>query len=84
MDSENYKIIAALALGTVGGLMLGNYLWGSPGKQRSLSNNLATLTKVIEQIENTHSDDSGELRERIKNILTTIESSYGDAEESSE
>ena len=85
MENENYKILAALAFGAMGGLLLGNYIWGSPqGKNRSLSNHLDTLSKVVEQIENINTDESEKLKERIENILTTIESSYGDSEESNQ
>ena len=85
MDNENYKILAALAFGAMGGILLGNYIWGSSpeGKNRSLSNHLATLSKVVEQIEHINTEESGKLKERIENILTTIESSYGDSEGSS-
>lgn len=86
MESENYKILVALAFGAMGGLLLGNYIWGSSpqGKNRSLSNHLATLSKVVEQIENINTDESEKLKERIENILTTIESSYGEAEGSNQ
>ena len=84
MENENYKILAALAFGAMGGLMLGNYIWGSGGNERSLSKHLATLTQVIEQIENINTEESEELKERIEKILTTIESGYGDAEESNQ
>lgn len=84
MDSENYKILSALAFGAIGGLMLGNYIWGSRGKQQSLSKHLTTLTQVIEQIENINTEESEKLKERIEKILTLIESSYGDAEESNQ
>ena len=85
MENENYKILAALAFGAMGGILLGNYIWGSSsqGKNRSLSNHLATLSKVVEQIENINTEESEKLKERIENILTTIESSYGDSEGSS-
>lgn len=85
MENENYKILAALAFGAMGGLMLGNYIWGSGrGKSRSLSYHLAALTKVVEQIEEINTEESQELRERIEHILTTIESSYGDPEGSNQ
>ena len=86
MENENYKILAALAFGAMGGILLGNYIWGSSsqGKNRSLSNHLATLSKVVEQIENINTEESEKLKERIENILTTIESSYGDSEGSSQ
>ncbi len=85
MENENYKILAALAFGAMGGLLLGNYIWGSAqGKNRSLSNHLTTLSKVVEQIENINTEESEKLKERIENILTTIESSYGDPEGSNQ
>lgn len=85
MENENYKILAALAFGAMGGLLLGNYIWGSAqGKNKSLSNHLATLSKVVEQIEEINTEESEKLKERIERILTTIESSYGDPEGSDE
>jgi len=85
MENENYKILAALAFGAMGGLLLGNYIWGSAqGKSKSLSNHLATLSKVVEQIEHINTEESEKLKERIENILTTIESSYGDSEGSNQ
>lgn len=85
MENENYKLLAALAFGAMGGLLLGNYIWGSgQGKNKSLSNHLATLSRVVEQIENINTEESEKLKERIENILNTIESSYGDSEGSSQ
>ena len=85
MENEKYKILAALAFGAMGGLLLGNYIWGSGhGKNRSLSYHLAALTKVVEQIEEINTEESEKLKERIEHILTTIESSYGDPEGSSQ
>jgi hypothetical protein len=81
MENENFKVLAALAFGAMGGLLLGNYIWGSAqGKNKSLSNHLAILSRVVEQIENIRTEESEKLKERIENILTTIESSYGDPE----
>jgi hypothetical protein len=83
MESENVKILAALAFGALGGLMLGNIIWGSSGAKRNLSVHLATLSKVIEQLEDLDTYESEQLKEKIKNIVTTIESSYGDVEKPS-
>ena len=40
------------------------------------------LSLLFEQIENINTEESEKLKERIENILTTIESGYGDSEES--
>ena len=83
MEPENYnhKIIAATALGALGGLLLASYLWRAREKEKPLSKHLALLSKVLENIEDMTSEESEGLRERIENILTTIESAYGNPEE---
>ena len=82
MESDNYKLIAALAFGAMGGLILGRILWGSPGREQSLSKHLATLSKVMEQLEELNTFESEHLKEKIENIISTFESSYGNAKES--
>ncbi|NQT77960.1 MAG: hypothetical protein HQ565_09620 [Bacteroidetes bacterium] len=77
LEKENYKIIAAVAIGAIGGLLLGKYVWGKDGSDRPLSKHLATLSKVLEQIEGIETKEAEDLKERIHNILTTIESNYG-------
>ena len=77
MENDNYKIIAAVAFGAIGGMVLSHYLWGGAGRSKALSQHLATLSKVIEQIEKIDPDESEKLKERIENILKTLESTYG-------
>jgi len=77
MENENYKLLAALAFGAIGGVVLGHYLWGGEGRNKSLSQHLAALSKVIEQIEKIDPEESEELKERINKILHTLESTYG-------
>jgi hypothetical protein len=84
MEKENYKFIAALAIGAMGGMVLGHYLWGAEGKKRALSDHLATLSKLVEQIEKIDPEESEKLKERIDNILRTIESNYGHSEGSNQ
>jgi hypothetical protein len=77
LEKENYKIIAAVAIGAIGGLLLGNYIWGKDNSGKPLSKHLATLSEVLEQIEGIDTKEAKDLKERIHNILTTIESNYG-------
>ena len=77
IEKENYKIIAAAATGAIGGLILGHYLWGTQNSDRNLSKHLATLSKVLEEIEGINTEEAENLKERIQNILHTIESNYG-------
>jgi uncharacterized protein YicC (UPF0701 family) len=75
-DHFNYKIIAAAALGALGGLLLARYLSRGEGQEKSLSHHLATLSKILEQIEDLKSEEVESFKERIENLLTTIESTY--------
>ncbi len=84
MEKENYKLIAALAVGAMGGMVLGHYLWGGDGKRKALSEHLSTLSKLVEQIEKVDPEESDQLKERIENILKTIESTYGHSEGSNQ
>ena len=81
VENENYLILAGVAIGAIGGLLLGNYIWGSKEGERSLSKHVATLGNILEQIENLNSEESETLKERIENILKTIESTYGVSED---
>jgi len=76
-DKDNFRIIAAVAIGAIGGLLLGNYLWGKEGSEKLLSKHLATLSDVLEQIEGIDTKEAEDLKERIHNIIKTIESNYG-------
>ncbi len=81
IEKDNYKIIAAVAIGALGGLILGNYIWGTPDNDKTISKHLATLSKVLEEIEGINTEESENLKERIQNILETIESNYGNNKE---
>jgi hypothetical protein len=81
VENESYLIIAGVVAGAIGGLLLGNYIWGSKEGDRSLSKHVSTLSNILEQIENLNSEESETLKERIENILKTIETSYGIPEE---
>lgn len=78
---DNYKIIVATAIAAIGGLLLGRYIWGVHAAERTLSTHLATLSRVLEQIENIDTEEAGNLKARIENILKTLETSHGNIEE---
>ena len=81
VDNDKYKLIAALAIGATGGLFLGNYICKKHDINLSLSKHLSLLSKVVEQIEDIEVDDITDVKERVQNILNTIESTYGNAKE---
>ena len=74
--NSNIMLIGAVALGAIGGLLLGSYLWGPKSENNALSNHLATLGKVLKEIEGIDSEEANDLKERIHNILNTIETNY--------
>jgi hypothetical protein len=76
-DKENFRLLAAVAIGAIGGLLLGNYIWGKDGAHRPISKHLSTLSEILEQIEGIDTEEAEDLKERIHHILNTIESSYG-------
>lgn len=81
MEKENYKIIAGIAIGAIGGLLLGKYLWGQDDSETPISKHLKTLSEVLEQIEGLDTEDAKDLKERIHIVLNSIESTYGLAKE---
>lgn len=81
IEKDNYKYIAALAMGAIAGLVLGNYIWGKENSKVTLSKHVKTLGTVLEEIEGVNTDDAKDLKSRINNILTSIESSYGKPKE---
>ena len=77
LEKENYKIVAAVAIGAIAGLVLGKYVWEKDSIRKPLSKHLSTLSEVLEQLEGMDTEDAKDLKERIHNILNSIESTYG-------
>ena len=75
-DQVNIKLIGAVALGAIGGILLGRYIWGTETPKVALSDHLSTLSDILQQIEGIKTVEAEDLKERIHNILNTIESSY--------
>lgn len=81
-DQSNLKVIAAAAVGALGGLFLAAYFCKGRQDNSPLSKHVAALSKLIEQIEHINDDLEAEsLKQRIESLLTTIEKSYGKPEE---
>ena len=73
-------VASALALGALGGLLLGSYLWrNNNSEQKSLSSHLGTISKVVEEIERFDLDEADLLKERIEHLIKTIKESYGES-----
>ena len=75
-DNINIKLIGAVALGAIGGLLLGSYIWGSKSDSNTISNHLSTLSKILKEIEGIDTEEAEDLMTRVDNILNTIESNY--------
>lgn len=80
-EHSNYKLIAATALGALGGLLLAGYLCRAKQMDSPLSKHVAALSKVLEQIEGVDDVDVENLKERIERLLISIEKNYGNPEE---
>ncbi len=81
LDNPNYKIIAATALGALGGMLLAGYLINAKHHDTPISKHVAALSKLIEQFEGIDVEDTKDLKKRIERLLTTIERTYGKPEE---
>ena len=79
-DNDRIKLIVAVAAGAIGGLLLGSYIWGDRTDKSALSNHLSTLSNILKDIEEMKTGDAEDLKERINNILNSIESDYVKAE----
>ena len=75
-DQINMKLIGAVALGAIGGILLGRYLWSEDSGKQTLSTHLSTLSDVLKQIEGIETEEADTLKMRINNILDTIETRY--------
>jgi|GEM_PF-2226256 len=77
LDKDNYTVLAAGAIGLIGGLLLSEYFRANDPSHKPLSKHLAALSEILEQIEGIDTKEAKDLKERIHNILSTIESNYG-------
>ena len=73
MDNQNTKLMVAAALGTVGGLLLGLYLWGPEEKKGKLSKHLSTLSSIVKELEEVKSEETKDLVDKISKLIKSVE-----------
>ncbi len=73
MENQNTKLMVAAALGTVGGLLLGLYLWGPEEKKGQLSRHLSTLSSVVKELEEVKSEETKDLVDKISKLIKSVE-----------
>lgn len=73
MENQNTKLMVAAALGTVGGLLLGLYLWGPEEKKGKLSKHLSTLSSVVKELEEVKSEETKDLVDKISKLIKSVE-----------
>lgn len=78
---ENYKLIALVTIGAIGGLLLGKYIWDDPSNKRTLSNHLSVLSNVLKQFESIDTDEANDIKNKIQNILEIVKQNYGQIKE---
>lgn len=80
-NDDNYKLMAALAIGAVGGLFLGNYICKKHDIDLSVSKHLKLLSNVAEQVEDIDTENITNVKDKIQSILNSIETTYGNTKE---
>ena len=73
MDNQNAKLMVAAALGSVGGLLLGLYLWGPEEKKGKLSKHLSTLSSIVKELEEVKSEETKDLVDKISKLIKSVE-----------
>ena len=75
-EKDNFKILVTIAIASIGGLLLGRYLWGTKQGEDVLSKQKDTLKNVLKKIDNLEDEDAINLKNKIQSILKSIESAY--------
>jgi len=70
--SNEQKLITSLAIGTIGGFFIGNYIRNKIKLQTPLSKQLTILSDVIKQLEDINTNDISSIKEKINNIIDSI------------
>lgn len=73
MENQSAKLMIAAALGTIGGLLLGLYLWGPEEKKGKLSGHLSTLSNIAKELEDFDTDEARNMKDKITKLIKSIE-----------
>ena len=80
MDKENTKLMVAAALGAVGGLLLGLYLWGPEEKKGKLSKHLFGLSSIIKELEEVDTKEAKNIKDKISKLIKSVEKGMENAD----
>ena len=73
MKQENVRLLVAAALGATSGLLLGMYLFSEEEKKGKLSSHLESLSSLVKELEELKTDEAKELKDKVKNILNSVQ-----------
>jgi len=73
MKQENVRLLVAAALGATSGLLLGMYLFSEEEKKGKLSSHLESLSSLAKELEELKTDEAKELKDKVKNILNSVQ-----------
>ena len=73
MKQENVRLLVAAALGATSGLLLGMYLFSEEEKTGKLSSHLESLSDLAKELEGLKTDEAKELKDKVKNILNSVQ-----------
>ncbi len=73
MKQENVRILVAAALGSTAGLLLGMYLFSEEEKKGKLSNHLECLSYLVKELEDLKTEEAKDLKDKVKNILNSVQ-----------
>ena len=73
MDNQNTRLMVAAALGAVGGLLLGLYLFGSEEKKGKLSGHLSNLSSIVKELEEIDTQEAKNMKEKISKLIKSVE-----------
>jgi hypothetical protein len=73
MDKQNIKMMVAAALGAVGGLLLGLYLWGDEENKGKLSKHLSNLSDIVKELEEVGTEEAKNMKEKVSKLIKSVE-----------
>lgn len=73
MENQNAKLMVAAALGAMGGLLLGLYLWGPAEKKGMLSKHLSSLSGIIKELEEFDTKEAKNIKDKISKLIKRVE-----------
>lgn len=73
MKQENVRLLVAAALGATSGLLLGMYLFSEAEKKGKLSKHLLSLSDLVQELEELKTEESKELKDKVKGILNSVQ-----------